>query len=925
VGGAPSYGPAADEQQFPDVAFDGTNHLVVWGDYRSGGYRPDIFAARVDTSGTVLDSVGILICAAQDIQNKPAVAFDGTHYLVVWEDRRNGSDYDIYAARVDTAGVVLDPGGIAISTATDDQESPAIAFDGSRYFVVWQDQRSGAQRDIYGARVDTSAAVIDAAGVAICTVTGSRAFPAVVFNGTDYFVVWGDGRGATGDVYGTRVDTSATVLDGDGIAISTASNNQHTPSVSFDGTYHLVAWEDFRSGSPTNADIYAARVDAAGVVRDPAGIVIDLVGNDNSAVDVAFDGTNYLVTWHDRFSSLSNIEGARIDTSGTLLETTPIDICSATGTQIYPAVAFGGLNHLVVWSDLRGEDADIYGGRVNPSGNLLDGDGKMLSSSVSSQANVAAAFGTKNYFVVWEELRDATGSDIFGARVDPSGVVVDAVSIGISTGSYNQTFPDVAFDGGNYFVVWQDNSSGDSNIYGARVDTNGVVLDVTAISISILSYNEGFPAVAFDGTNYLVVWEDDRSGDSEIYGTRVSTGGTVLDPGGILIATGDYWFSPDVAFDGTNYLVVWWGGSNDDIMGARVDTLGGVVDVGGFGIYTGDYEQEFPAVAFDGDNYLVVWHDERNSFQLDIYGTRVDTSGAVLDAGGIAVSTATDDQGYPAVAYDGANFVVLWEDERSGAGYDVYATRVSASGTVLDTDGTEISTASYNQRMPAVAASPHCVMLIAYESFTPLPYNTFQIWGNRWAGPTSLTFASASAVSERNRVTLSWQMGVDVDANDFVVERAESPDDEFVFLSLPVVEGPGLTFSCTDYSVVAGKTYWYRIVLNSVSGSEIYGPIKVHVNAAPAVTRLLQSFPNPFNPLCTINYDIAHAGGVTLRIFDVEGSLVRTLVDGWREPGVHSEVWNGSGDNGQKLPSGVYFYALEADGRKETRKTVLLR
>jgi hypothetical protein len=93
----------------------------------------------------------------------------------------------------------------------------------------------------------------------------------------------------------------------------------------------------------------------------------------------------------------------------------------------------------------------------------------------------------------------------------------------------------------------------------------------------------------------------------------------------------------------------------------------------------------------------------------------------------------------------------------------------------------------------------------------------------------------------------------------------------------------------------------------------------------PQEYRAHQSFPNPFNPLCTIRFEIPKPGRVSLRIFDVRGALVRTLVDGWKEPGVYREIWNGRSQRGDELPSGVYFYNLEADGFVATRKMVLLK
>ena len=103
------------------------------------------------------------------------------------------------------------------------------------------------------------------------------------------------------------------------------------------------------------------------------------------------------------------------------------------------------------------------------------------------------------------------------------------------------------------------------------------------------------------------------------------------------------------------------------------------------------------------------------------------------------------------------------------------------------------------------------------------------------------------------------------------------------------------------------------------------GFVGVEEEKIPVVFGVCQSYPNPFNPVCTIRYDIARAGRASLRVFDVNGSLVRTFISGWREPGVYSEVWAGRDDAGMQLPSGVYLLRLEAGDFVATRKLVLLR
>ena len=108
----------AGNQGYSSVAFDNdTTYLVVWAD-QFGTSSSGIFGARVTKSGTVLDwNGGILISGAAYAQENPSVAYDGTNYLVTWQDARNWSSthYDIYGARVNKAGVVLDASGKVIT------------------------------------------------------------------------------------------------------------------------------------------------------------------------------------------------------------------------------------------------------------------------------------------------------------------------------------------------------------------------------------------------------------------------------------------------------------------------------------------------------------------------------------------------------------------------------------------------------------------------------------------------------------------------------------------------------------------------------------------------------------------------------------------------------------------------------------------
>jgi len=93
----------------------------------------------------------------------------------------------------------------------------------------------------------------------------------------------------------------------------------------------------------------------------------------------------------------------------------------------------------------------------------------------------------------------------------------------------------------------------------------------------------------------------------------------------------------------------------------------------------------------------------------------------------------------------------------------------------------------------------------------------------------------------------------------------------------------------------------------------------------PENSTLMQNYPNPFNSETQIEYSTVKSGHITLRIFNLLGQTVKTLLDKEQCEGYYSVVWNGKDDRGRSLASGIYYYCLKVEERIITKKLVLLR
>ena len=98
-----------------------------------------------------------------------------------------------------------------------------------------------------------------------------------------------------------------------------------------------------------------------------------------------------------------------------------------------------------------------------------------------------------------------------------------------------------------------------------------------------------------------------------------------------------------------------------------------------------------------------------------------------------------------------------------------------------------------------------------------------------------------------------------------------------------------------------------------------------HKGPIPTAFELHQNYPNPFNPLTNIRFQLAADVEVTLKVFDLLGREIKTLVNAKLSKGIHNVTWDGDAEDGTTLSSGVYFVLMNTENYTATRKLILLK
>ncbi|MEO0077538.1 MAG: hypothetical protein ABIK86_00860, partial [candidate division WOR-3 bacterium] len=495
-----------------------------------------------------------------------------------------------------------------------------------------------------------------------------------------------------------------------------AAQWQYLPSVASNGNEYLVTWVDWRARDA----IGGTRVSRTGVVIDSNRILFRLSGSYgwDIPMGLVFDGSHYICVWHeaeDEYVLDTDIYARRLDTTGTPVDTAPIQICTASGRQRAPNVAVGDSTSLIVWADERTDSGQVRACRLSRRGQVLDPDGFVVANGINAEFSIGLGFDGTNWLVAWSYDHHYDEScNVFAARVAQDGRVIDTVPILVASRPGFQHSPRVAFGDSCYLVLYLDSpdEGRPADVYCARVTPGGVVLDSTGIPIDTsrsCEFDCG-PHAAFNGTDFLVTWfaESPNPYASTVRSALVNQQGLVRPPGVqelsrvMSVAEGQ----PYPASLGKEFLVAWGdyvSGGSEEVYALRLDSSGAILPPARELLSQGVTEDDYPAAAFDGTNYLVVWQAVLDTSGSDIYGARVTPEGRLLDPRGFPIARAVRGE-RPKVIFGGSEYLVVWTDRRSGLDDEnIYAARVSTEGRLLDPNGIPVTTAPHSQSWPLVS------------------------------------------------------------------------------------------------------------------------------------------------------------------------------------------------------------------------------
>ncbi len=768
---------------------------------------------------------------------------------------------------------------VPLCTAADDQAHVAGCADGEGGAIVcWRDDRTDTG-NIYAQRVGASGRVLwGTNGIGVCTATGQQYAPAIVSDGAGgAFIAWIDGRSGSDDIYVQHVGAAGkNTWTDNGVALCTAANLQRYPSMVADGQGGtIVAWQDLRSG--TNWDVYAQKVGANGAVQWAANGLAGCtaadaqaeVGGGSDVVGGAF------VVWRDQRTGNLDAYAQRIYANGTAAWTANgVALCTSGLVMGEVAVISDGAEGAIAaWSDYRSGDYDLYAQRVNGVGVVQWAtNGLGVCTEPGAQGSpVLTSNASGGAYVAWLDTRNG-GQDLYYQYVHAYGSLGwTPLGVDVCTGNGLRYNPRAISDGdAGVILVWDDTRSGVTDLYAQRLPYGTDIGDWAAKGAAVCTSGDVetalFAAVVDGAGGAICAWSDHRGGDTDIFAQRI-------DQWGYLGAQPAIASVKDVANDQGGQVKVSWYASPLD---------------------------SFP------DYAIATYH---------VYRSVPASLVAQARRSGIAITSA-DEAGRPArpgalLARTVGTAATFWEYLA-----DVPARHLPGYSYLAATESD--SMAGSNPRTLFMVEARDATGSMWWFSDPDSGYSVDDL-----APDMPAPFAGQYV---GGTTTMNWGECTAADFAAFRLYRGHGAD--FV----PSSETLLATTASTGYVDPAGAPFYYKLCALDIHGNASpfatllpAGTVGVPGLGIPAELALSAPAPNPLRGSCAMRLALPRAAEVSLAVFDQQGRRVRVLLAGAQPAGEHAVTWDGRDDGGKLAPSGIYFVRAAVEDRTFTHRIAALR
>jgi len=676
-----------------------------------------------------------------------------------------------------------------------------------------------------------------------------------------------------------------------------------------------------------------------------AGGIFTNIGGITAYSIAAWDGSNWQAMGsgflNGTVRSILNINGA-IFAGGTF---------SVSGTIPLNNIARWNVS---AWQDISGGVNGPVISLATDGINLFAGGGFGMAGGITA-TRVAKWNGTSWSAISTSLVRNVNAVAFDGSTLYSGGSANEI--FGISDGS-TITFPDYKFDLPNDNISIKSLCMLGNSLYvgGAFTTIDGTELsnigrwDGTNWHALGTGANSTVNALATDGTHLyaggnfnsiggisssLAKW--DGTSWSNVGEQNLSSGGVsaLLWHNGTLYAAGDFIYVGGTnirrvaAFDGSN----WYGFGEGFDAGVSALAHDGITLYAGGGFTTSGGVSARRVAKWNGSTWDELGTGLDNScYSLLFHSGNLYAGGYFTSAGGVIVKNIAKWNG------------VVWSAMGDGVGPSSVYSLAEMNGDIYAGGAftsSGLNTIKYLAKWNGVAWSDAGSSLDG-AVFAILPswhYQSFLVGGQfisfdettlskRIAkftdsdNPLPVELVSFSGRFHDKDIHLNWQTATEVDNIGFEVERKTAVSD---WMKIVFIEGHGTSnspkyYSFEDHSITPGEKYLYRLKQIDGDGSFTHSGT-IEISSAEITDFILeQNYPNPFNPATVIRFSLPLSGNVKLEVFDSKGERVAVLMDGFRESGVHSAVFDAT-----ELSSGVYLYTLSSGGLKLIRKMLLVR